>query len=86
MQTLEAIEKRKSVRSFLDKEVSKDKIQKIIDAGKSAPSAGGLYPQKFLVKKTKEIVDVTHGQNFVAEAPVAIIVLVEEEKTVAKYG
>ncbi|MBE0498947.1 MAG: nitroreductase [Campylobacterales bacterium] len=44
MNVLEALRKRKSVRSFLDKEVEKEKIKTILDNAKRAPSAANTQP------------------------------------------
>lgn len=44
MNVLEALRKRKSVRSFLDKEVEKEKIKTILDNAKCAPSGANTQP------------------------------------------
>lgn len=43
MNTLEAINNRKSTRSFTDKMISEDALQKILKAGMSAPIGMGKY-------------------------------------------
>lgn len=40
MEMFEAIMARKSVRNYQDKQVEKDKLEKIVDAGNRAPNAG----------------------------------------------
>jgi FMN reductase [NAD(P)H] len=40
MDISEAIAKRKSVRAYLDKPVSADDLEKIVEAGRWAPNAG----------------------------------------------
>jgi nitroreductase len=42
MGTFEAISKRKSIRSYLDKPVDKADLEKIVEAGKTAPCAGAI--------------------------------------------
>lgn len=91
MDFCEVINKRKSVRSFdTEKEVTSDQIEKIIQAGKRAPSAGGLYPVKFLVVKEKEVREklsgAAFGQGFIVQAPVVIVVVVDFEKVAKVYG
>lgn len=49
MNTLEAINKRRSIRKFLDKEIPRETIDKILDAATQAPSAKNLQPWKFIV-------------------------------------
>lgn len=44
-----SIYRRRSIRKFLDKPVSKDSIDKIIDAGRVAPSAKNRQPWKYIV-------------------------------------
>lgn len=61
MTTFEVIRARKSIRSFLDKEVEKEKIKKIVEAGNMAagtPMAGKVHfnviTNKELIKKINE--------------------------------
>mgnify|MGYP001613649114 CR=1 FL=1 len=51
------IKKRKSIRSFLDKPVERNKITKILDAGHWAPSGLNNQPWRFVVIKDKPIKD-----------------------------
>jgi nitroreductase len=43
METLKAIEARKSARSYIEKTVEDDKLETLIRAGQSAPKAGGFH-------------------------------------------
>lgn len=54
METFEAIRNRRSIRRFLDKEVDKSAIQKIIQAGLYAPSSKNCQPWQFKVLTGKE--------------------------------
>ena len=80
METLETISKRASLKSFLSaREVEQEKITKILDAARFAPSARNAQPWRFIVVRGKENVEnvVTKaffGFNQIAkEAPVLII-------------
>ena len=42
MNTIECIKKRRSIRKFINKEISIDQISKILEAGTFAPSSGNL--------------------------------------------
>lgn len=42
MNTIQALQSRKSVRSYLEKTVEADKLDRIIEAGKHAPNAGAF--------------------------------------------
>ncbi len=48
---------RRSIRKFSNKEVSKETILKIIEAGMFAPTAGNRQPWEFIVVDDKEIFD-----------------------------
>jgi nitroreductase len=49
MQVLEAIKNRKSVRAYLDRPVEEEKIRRILDAARFAPSAVNCRPWKVAV-------------------------------------
>lgn len=72
--------KRRSVRKFTDEEVTKDQLNKILQAGLLAPTSRNRKPCNFLVvsnKETlKELADVKeHGSKFLSDANKAIIVI-----------
>jgi nitroreductase len=52
---LEAIKKRRSVRSYEPKTVPKDVINNIIQAGNEAPSSMNYQPWRFVVVEDKEV-------------------------------
>lgn len=93
MTVLEAIKKRKSVRAYSDKEISKEIINKMLEALQMAPSACNFQPWKFIVVTDKNIknnlVVAAKGQKFIAEAPVVIVGCGfpdEAYKTMGGYG
>lgn len=53
MQLQEAITKRKSIRQFQSRKIEDEKIQKIIEAGRLAPSAKNRQPWKFYLATGK---------------------------------
>jgi nitroreductase len=53
---IEAIKSRRSVRDYLDKQVSEDAVNQVIDAGIHAPTALGLQPWNFVVISGKDII------------------------------
>jgi len=73
---LEAIKKRQSVRSYQDKEIPKEVLQEILEAGRLAPSAKNTQSWKFIIVRDKELrkkmVPACKNQEFVGEAPVVI--------------
>ncbi len=77
MDISQAIFDRRSVRKFLDKPVEEEKVLKILDAGRWAPSAGNLQDWQFIVVHEKgkkiQISEAAVGQYWIASAPVIII-------------
>lgn len=69
---------RTSVRSYLDKPVEDEKIEKLLHAGMAAPSAVNLQPWHFVVVKEKatleKIAELTPNAGMAKDAPLAIVV------------
>ncbi len=90
MNTLDNIYNRRSVRKFKDIPVEMEKIGKILDAGRLAPSAGNLQDWKFiLIKKPETIEKIAKAcleQYWIATAPVVIVVCTDPSKTESHYG
>jgi len=88
MDTLNCIKSRRSVRKFLNKEVSDNIINKLIDAARHAPFGGGPGKEaqlwEFILVKEKEIKDKLALDNddrvFVKQAPVIIAVCADKNK------
>lgn len=80
----ELAEKRQSDRSYLPKELEQEKLDRILECGRLAPSACNAQPWKFVVvtdaKLKDEVGEAARGlgmNKFAVQAPV-IIVVVEE--------
>lgn len=90
MDVLEAIKTRRSIRKFLDMPIEFEKLDKILQAGAAAPSAGNLQNWKFIVVADKEnrekLADAAFQQFWMTTAPVFIVVCAEIEKTKQYYG
>lgn len=89
------INKRESVRGYLDKQVEREKIIKIIEAARVAPSACNAQPWKFVVVNDKEITrEVAKNlykpmiglNKFALTAPVFIVVVGEKRNLTSKMG
>ena len=57
MDVLEAISKRRTIRTFTGKKIPKSDLEKIVDAGRLAPSAINRQMWDFIVITQKEILD-----------------------------
>lgn len=79
---------RHSVRSFSDKPVEKWKLDKILEAIQSAPTAGNLQAFRVIVRpkrKTPEEPLYTHG-TWAEEAPYQLIFCALRTVSESKYG
>jgi nitroreductase len=76
MDVFEAIQKRKSVRSYELTPVSKETLAKLLEAAKIAPSANNTQPWHFIVvtdsEKRKELSEGTYAK-FLVNVPVIIV-------------
>jgi nitroreductase len=80
METLETINKRASLKTRLSsREIEPEKIAKILDAARLAPSARNSQPWRFVVVQGREVVEALVSSVFfetnqvVKQAPVIII-------------
>ena len=89
MNVLEAIKKRRSVRSFSREEVSESSLGELLEAMRCAPSAGNLQPWEFVVVRDREakerLAEAAGGQTFLAEAPVVIVVCAVPRRSAVRY-
>jgi nitroreductase len=77
MEVSDAIQKRASIRRWKPVPVAKEKIVKVLEAGRRAPSWGNVQPWRFIVVQDKvrigELAKVAGGQPQVSTAPVVIV-------------
>jgi len=90
MELSEVIEKRKSVRKYLDQKVNYGELGLIIDAATKAPSAGNVQNWKFIVvtkdKTIKELSKASLKQDWMIDAPVLVVVCSELDRIKRLYG
>lgn len=90
MLLFEIIRNRRSIRGFEKKPVSDEQIIELIDLARHAPSAGNIQPWEFIITKRPEIKKqlsiAALNQAFVKEAPVVIVVCINEERSGKRYG
>lgn len=77
MDVYEAIRTRRSVRAYRPDPIPEDVLQRILDAGRMAPSAANKQSWKFVVVRDADLRSrlavAAHNQSFVGEAPVVIV-------------
>ena len=77
MEVSDAIQKRASIRRWKPVPVAKEKIVKVLEAGRRAPSWGNVQPWRFIVVQDKvrigELAKAAGGQPQVSTAPVVIV-------------
>lgn len=95
MEFSELIKIRQSVRKYQDKPVEKEKLQKLIEAVRLAPSACNSQPWKLILVDEPELKEkvarATFGKavsfnKFVPEAPVIVVLTIEKPKLITQIG
>ena len=82
MDVMTAIRERRSIRAYQERDVEKDKLERILEAGRLAPSARNFQEWKFVVVRDPELrralAEAADAQRFVGEAPVVIVACATE--------
>lgn len=89
MDLKEIIQQRHSIRSFSDKRIPLNLIHEMIKLANLAPSAGNLQAREFIIvddfEIKKRLSNAALDQEFIAEAPVNIIVCAHLNR-ISPYG
>ncbi len=97
MELRDAVRRRRMVRNYTEAPVDPDAVERIVDTGRRAPSAGNTQGQSFVVvtdphrrRRIAELADepayVAMGFDpWISRAPVHIVVCVSEEAYRARY-
>ena len=87
---LDIIKERRTTEDFLPKYVDWDKVSRILDAARHAPSSGNIQNWKFIVVqnplKKQQLAEAAFGQHKITLASALIIVLGEVDKGERYYG
>jgi len=90
MDVFAAISRRRSVRAYKPAQVEEEKLKKILEAARLAPSANNWQDWKFVIVREKELrkklARVAFGQSFIGEAPVVIVACGTEPKAMMACG
>ena len=89
MELSEAIEQRRSVRSYRKDAVPEGMVKSILRAGHLAPSAGNLQGRDFIIVTDdavkQKLCEAALNQRFIVEAPVCIVVCANMDRSRQKY-
>jgi nitroreductase len=84
MDVIEAIKSRRSVREFTDDNVDDKALEKIIDAGRWAPSGLNNQAWRFIIIRDigtkEELCGLTHYDAIIKNAPVLIAVFLDRKE------
>ncbi|MBV5282262.1 MAG: nitroreductase family protein [Paludibacter sp.] len=92
---LELVQNRQSDRAFFDTPVEKEKIERILEAARLAPSACNSQPWKFVVVTNAEkrtlVADATASKvlsmnHFTKQAPVQLVLIEENSNFTSNIG
>jgi nitroreductase len=89
MDVFEAVQKRSSVRAYTDQPVPREKLEKILEAGRLAPSARNVEPWHFVVvtdSEKRKILSKGRYAKFLTESPVVIVALGDKEASADWYA
>ncbi len=90
MDIYEAVRERTSIRAYKSDPIEGDKLERILDAARLAPSGKNGQPWTFIVVKDvetrKKLVPACKSQEFVGQAPVVVVACGHEERAYKKMG
>lgn len=82
MDFLELAKQRYSVRKFSSKKVEQEKLDKILEAGRAAPTACNFQPQRIIVANNEESLGkLSKCTNCLFDAPLALIICYDKDKS-----
>ncbi len=90
MDVLEAIEKRRSVRVYEDKPIPEEKLRKMLEAARLAPSARNCQDYQLVVVKNekmrKKIASEATSESFIGAAPVIVVAVALDPEFIMPGG
>ncbi len=89
MEFFETVKKRRSIRTYLPKQVENEKLEKILAAANQAPSAGDTQGYEMIVVEDAYLLDqlwkTVPDQTFVKPAPLAVVFCANEKRSSEKH-
>lgn len=86
----DVFKKRHSVRNYKNIRIEKGKLDEILQAAHSAPSAGNLKAREIEIVTDqnikRELARAAYNQNFAAQSPVVLVFFAVPLRSAIKYG
>jgi len=90
MDFFQVIQERRSVRAFTNQPVEEEKLRQLLEAINACPSAGNLQAYEVVVVRDpanrRALAKAAWDQEFIAQAPVALVFCVNPGRTAPRYG
>lgn len=90
MQVIEAIAKRSSIRNYKESAVPEDKLNRVLEAARLAPTGANRQEIKFVVVRNKEarrrLMEASGNQRHVGQAPVIIAAVATAPERIMECG
>ncbi|MEM2908890.1 MAG: nitroreductase family protein [Candidatus Bilamarchaeaceae archaeon] len=84
------VKQRRSVRAFLEQDIEKEKLDRVIGAFMLAPSAGNLQAYKVYIVKNpalkQELAEAALGQECISGAPLVLVFCADKKRSAMKYS
>jgi nitroreductase len=81
MDFLQLAKKRYSVRKYEPRKVEEEKLLKILEAGRVAPTGANLQPQRFIIAKEEKGLNKIKKAANIYDAPLAIVICADHNST-----
>jgi len=82
MDAIKCIKERRSIRSYIEKDIAKEILEDIVDCGRLAPSANNIQPCEFIIITKKDLLEkiskaATYGP-FIKDSAACIVICGDE--------
>jgi nitroreductase len=90
MDFFDVLRNRQSIRTFKKKDVEQEKVNIILEAINSAPSAGDLQAYEIVIVRDQErksaLAEAALNQDFIAQASLNVVFFINPRRSVRRYG
>ncbi|MFW5952931.1 MAG: nitroreductase family protein [Candidatus Natronoplasma sp.] len=86
MNLMKIIKKRRSIRKFTDESIEREKIERLMEAARWAPSGGNLQPYVIKSVKGEKVDEIQRFSPGIYGRPLVILVFCVDEKKLEKKG